>query len=481
MYKNQLQELAQRSCFNLPAYTCIREGPDHAPRFKATVNFNGEIFESPNFCSTLRQAEHAAAEVALNTLSKRGPSLLLAAKIIDETIVCKNLLQKTAQRLGVSLPVYTTVRSGPGHLPVFKCTVEVAGMTFVGEMAKTKKQAEKNSAMAAWSALEQFTSKSGSRRDELGSNGATNSPIGHGKEDRPGNVPGTRQTFFAAESQVTQPFGGRSRGKVANFRDRYRQRDASAVRQFLPGSSSSTPEDVSLESLQGYKSVFPQQQGAENSRTSSPLRPLMHHRSHSLPSSMHEPSMLSREASTANRAVATASVTVGRVMPVQMQGLPTPVRAERHEMKLAMDEHLKDDDEWLRAGHTPRSFQQREVGLVHDGDRIPYNPMVWSCAPASDWWGSQLRNPPNCAAHVNSFGRCSVTSLAPSVKVRQVSTVCSAPPPRKVNPPAVRIRQVATARAAPSRELEAPDSRSTEADVLDGEAICHQMLSQLNI
>ncbi|GMP60678.1 hypothetical protein CsSME_00023435 [Camellia sinensis var. sinensis] len=47
MYKNQLQELAQRSCFNLPSYSCIREGPDHAPRFKATVNFNGETFESP--------------------------------------------------------------------------------------------------------------------------------------------------------------------------------------------------------------------------------------------------------------------------------------------------------------------------------------------------------------------------------------------------------------------------------------------------
>lgn len=82
MYKNQLQELAQRSCFNLPAYACIREGPDHAPRFKATVNFNGEIFESPNYCSTLRQAEHAAAEVALNTLSRRGPSQSLAARIL---------------------------------------------------------------------------------------------------------------------------------------------------------------------------------------------------------------------------------------------------------------------------------------------------------------------------------------------------------------------------------------------------------------
>lgn len=82
MYKNQLQELAQRSCFNLPSYSCIREGPDHAPRFKATVNFNGDFFESPTFCSTLRQAEHAAAEVALNTLANRGPSKALAARVL---------------------------------------------------------------------------------------------------------------------------------------------------------------------------------------------------------------------------------------------------------------------------------------------------------------------------------------------------------------------------------------------------------------
>lgn len=157
MYKNQLQELAQRSCFNLPSYACIREGPDHAPRFKATVNFNGEIFESPTFFSTLRQAEHAAAEVALSTLAKRGPSKTLAAKVLDETGVYKNLLQETAHRAGLNLPVYTTVRSGPGHVPVFSCTVELAGMTFTGDPTKTKKQAQKNAAMAAWSSLKQMS------------------------------------------------------------------------------------------------------------------------------------------------------------------------------------------------------------------------------------------------------------------------------------------------------------------------------------
>ncbi|XP_047321578.1 double-stranded RNA-binding protein 3-like [Impatiens glandulifera] len=156
MYKNQLQELAQRSCFNLPSYSCIREGPDHAPRFKAAVNFKGETFESPSFYPTLRQAEHAAAEIALNTLANKGPSKALAAKILDETGVYKNLLQETAHRAGLNLPVYTTVRSGLGHATVFSCTIEIAGMSFSGEPAKTKKQAQKNSALVAWSSLKQL-------------------------------------------------------------------------------------------------------------------------------------------------------------------------------------------------------------------------------------------------------------------------------------------------------------------------------------
>ncbi|KAJ8511328.1 hypothetical protein OPV22_001762 [Ensete ventricosum] len=166
MYKNQLQELAQRSCFNLPSYTCIREGPDHAPRFKAAVNFNGEVFESPSFCTTLRQAEHSAAEVALTALSHRGPSHSLAARILDETGVYKNLLQEISQRVGAPLPSYMSVRSGLGHLPVFTCTVELAGITFTGEPAKNKKQAEKNAALAAWSSLKQLAKEAASSSTE---------------------------------------------------------------------------------------------------------------------------------------------------------------------------------------------------------------------------------------------------------------------------------------------------------------------------
>ncbi|KAJ0237874.1 Double-stranded RNA-binding domain-containing protein [Hirschfeldia incana] len=166
MYKNQLQELAQRSCFSLPSYTCTREGPDHAPRFKTSVNFNGEIFESPSYCSTLRQAEHSAAEVALNALSSKGPSKSLTARVLDETGIYKNLLQETAHRAGLDLPVYTSVRSGPGHIPTFFCTVELAGMRFNGESAKTKKQAEKNAAISAWFSLRKMPTNLDSQRGE---------------------------------------------------------------------------------------------------------------------------------------------------------------------------------------------------------------------------------------------------------------------------------------------------------------------------
>ncbi|KAL8029802.1 hypothetical protein ABFS82_14G243400 [Erythranthe guttata] len=171
MYKNQLQELAQRSCFNLPSYTCIREGPDHAPRFKAIVCFNGENFECPHYCSNLRQAEHSAAEAALASISSRGPSQYsLAARILDETGVYKNLLQEIAQRVGSPLPRYTTFRSGLGHLPVFTGTVELAGIVFKGEPAKNKKQAEKNAALASWLSLKQLAQQDASSSTEQENN-----------------------------------------------------------------------------------------------------------------------------------------------------------------------------------------------------------------------------------------------------------------------------------------------------------------------
>ncbi|XP_020532589.1 double-stranded RNA-binding protein 2 isoform X2 [Jatropha curcas] len=85
---------------------------------------------------------------------------------LDETGVYKNLLQEIAQRVGAPLPQYTTFRSGLGHQPVFTGTVELAGITFTGEPAKNKKQAEKNAAMAAWSSLKQLAKEDASSSSE---------------------------------------------------------------------------------------------------------------------------------------------------------------------------------------------------------------------------------------------------------------------------------------------------------------------------
>ncbi|KAJ0946352.1 putative double-stranded RNA-binding domain-containing protein [Helianthus annuus] len=57
---------------------------------------------------------------------------------MDETRVYKNLLQEVSQRVGASLPTYTTFRSGLGHLPIFTCTVELAGCTFTVNQPRTR-------------------------------------------------------------------------------------------------------------------------------------------------------------------------------------------------------------------------------------------------------------------------------------------------------------------------------------------------------
>lgn len=64
------------------------------------------------------------------------------------------------------MPAYTTFRTGAGHLPVFTCTVELAGVVFTGEPAKNKKQAEKNAAMAAWLSLKSLVQQSESSSSE---------------------------------------------------------------------------------------------------------------------------------------------------------------------------------------------------------------------------------------------------------------------------------------------------------------------------
>ena len=60
---------AQKRNLVFPVYSCEREGPPHASCFKCRVTIDGKTYESPEYFSTLKEAEHAAAKVALISLS----------------------------------------------------------------------------------------------------------------------------------------------------------------------------------------------------------------------------------------------------------------------------------------------------------------------------------------------------------------------------------------------------------------------------
>ncbi|KMT05000.1 hypothetical protein BVRB_7g171600 [Beta vulgaris subsp. vulgaris] len=48
-----------------PKYTAIKYGPDHSPRFTASVFINDAAFNSPTSCKSMKEAQNKAAEVAL--------------------------------------------------------------------------------------------------------------------------------------------------------------------------------------------------------------------------------------------------------------------------------------------------------------------------------------------------------------------------------------------------------------------------------
>ncbi|XP_054800399.1 double-stranded RNA-binding protein 1-like isoform X2 [Prosopis cineraria] len=152
LYKNQLQNYSQKRNLNLPEYSTEREGPPHASRFKCKVTIDGQTFESPQFFPTLKDAEHAAAKVALMSLQVAGAQE-------DDIGLYKNLLQELIQKEGLRLPVYSTTKSGEAHMPTFVSNVEIEGVLYTGQEAKTKKQAEMSAAKVAYTNLKERKGK----------------------------------------------------------------------------------------------------------------------------------------------------------------------------------------------------------------------------------------------------------------------------------------------------------------------------------
>ncbi|XP_060197472.1 double-stranded RNA-binding protein 1-like isoform X2 [Lycium barbarum] len=145
LYKNRLQHYAQKQSLTLPVYSSELDGPPHSRRFRSKVTVDGKTYETQEFFSTLKEAEHAAAKVAFESLALND--------IQEDEGLYKTLLQELAQKVGLLFPVYDTARTGPPHAPIFRSMVEVGGRTFQGQEAKTKKQAEMIAAKIAYNAL----------------------------------------------------------------------------------------------------------------------------------------------------------------------------------------------------------------------------------------------------------------------------------------------------------------------------------------
>ncbi|XP_066369105.1 double-stranded RNA-binding protein 8-like [Miscanthus floridulus] len=86
-------------------------------------------------------------------LSSPIPRLLRVLVHIQETGLCKNLLQEYAQKMNYAIPSYICTKQASGVAP-FICTVEIGGILYIGAAARTKKEAEIEAARTALLAIQ---------------------------------------------------------------------------------------------------------------------------------------------------------------------------------------------------------------------------------------------------------------------------------------------------------------------------------------
>ena len=84
MYKARLHELCRQQIWPPPVYTVERDGPDHQPRFSASVTVNGVRFDAAALSKSAREAERKAAQVAFDhfavTLPPQPPAVISPPK-----------------------------------------------------------------------------------------------------------------------------------------------------------------------------------------------------------------------------------------------------------------------------------------------------------------------------------------------------------------------------------------------------------------
>ncbi|KAK4552061.1 hypothetical protein RGQ29_032198 [Quercus rubra] len=159
-YKNRLQEYAQRSAIHLPLYKTVNEASLHAPKFRSTVEVDGQIFTSRNTFLKRKIAEQDVSKLALEHISKKikDERCPLTPLICENTVFCKSILNEFAVKINLQMPIYNTVQTE--RLPaVFKSSLVFDGVCYNGEPGGKKKEAEQ---LAARAVILSHLGKSGS-------------------------------------------------------------------------------------------------------------------------------------------------------------------------------------------------------------------------------------------------------------------------------------------------------------------------------
>lgn len=160
MYKNRLQEYAQRSAIQLPMYKTVNEGSQHAPKFRSTVVVDGQIYTSSNTFLQRKIAEQDVSKLALEHISKKikDERCPLTPLICENTVFCKSILNEFAVKMNLQKPIYNTVQT-EGLPPVFISSLVFDGVCYDGEPGRNKKEAEQ---LAARAVILSHLGKSGS-------------------------------------------------------------------------------------------------------------------------------------------------------------------------------------------------------------------------------------------------------------------------------------------------------------------------------
>ncbi|KAJ1376386.1 Double-stranded RNA-binding domain [Sesbania bispinosa] len=152
MYKNRLQEFAQKSNIALPMYQTIKEGDQHTPMFRSTVLVDGVSYTTQVTFPQKKAAEQEAARLALENLcGKIGEG---GGSSVSEVYCDKNRLQELAQKSNIALPLYQTINEGDQHGPKYRSTVFVDGVSYTSQLTfPQRKAAEQEAARLALESL----------------------------------------------------------------------------------------------------------------------------------------------------------------------------------------------------------------------------------------------------------------------------------------------------------------------------------------